>query len=240
MDDLYRDQIIDRYKNPRHKGELDPHDYTYEDDNPLCGDRIRIDVRVGPDGRVTDAAFSGVGCAISQASADLLTETIVGRSLDEVKRLGKDDILELLGRPRPGAAEVRCCRSRSSRPASWDRLGRRRTHLGPGEPVYNYRTVEPTSRAVPVVSQTIASGQRLLLTSGIFAGDLNIAEDCHCRHLFPRRRPVAARSTARRIERPARGQPILPRARPPVRRRSATSRPTRCVPKGQILLILVE
>jgi nitrogen fixation NifU-like protein len=97
MDDLYREQIIDRYKNPRHRGELDPHDYTYEDDNPLCGDRIRIDVRVGGDGKVTEAAFSGVGCAISQASADLLTETIVGKTLDDVKRLGKDDILELLG-----------------------------------------------------------------------------------------------------------------------------------------------
>ena len=97
MDDLYRDQIIDRYKNPRHKGELDPHDFSYEDDNPLCGDRIRIDVRVDANGRVTDASFSGVGCAISQASADLLTETIVGKSMEEVKRLSKDDILELLG-----------------------------------------------------------------------------------------------------------------------------------------------
>ncbi|HMK08153.1 MAG TPA: SUF system NifU family Fe-S cluster assembly protein [Anaerolineales bacterium] len=97
MDDLYRDQIIDRYKNPRHKGELDPHDFSYEDDNPLCGDRIRIDVRVDASGRVTDASFSGVGCAISQASADLLTETIVGKSMEEVKRLSKDDILELLG-----------------------------------------------------------------------------------------------------------------------------------------------
>lgn len=97
MDDLYRDEIIDRYKNPRHRGELDPHDYTYEDDNPLCGDRIRIDVRVDGEARVTEAAFSGVGCAISQASADLLTESIVGKSLDEVKRLSKDDILEMLG-----------------------------------------------------------------------------------------------------------------------------------------------
>ena len=97
MDDLYRDQIIDRYKNPRHKGELDPHDYTYEDDNPLCGDRIRIDVRVDAQGRVSEAAFSGVGCAISQASADLLTESIIGKSLDQVKQMGKDDILEMLG-----------------------------------------------------------------------------------------------------------------------------------------------
>lgn len=97
MDDLYREQIIDHYKNPRHRGVLDPHDYTYEDDNPLCGDRIRIDVRVDADNRVTEAAFSGEGCAISQASADMLTGSVVGKSLDEVRRLTKDDLLELLG-----------------------------------------------------------------------------------------------------------------------------------------------
>ena len=97
MDDLYREQIIDRYKHPRTRGTLDPHDYTYEDDNPLCGDRIRIDVRLGADKRVSEAAFSGQGCAISQASADLLTEAVVGKSLDEIKAMSKDDILEMLG-----------------------------------------------------------------------------------------------------------------------------------------------
>jgi nitrogen fixation NifU-like protein len=97
MDDLYREQIIDRYKHPRSRGTLDPHDYSYEDDNPLCGDRIRIDVCVDADGRVSAAAFSGQGCAISQASADLLTEAVVGKTLDEVKALSKEDILDLLG-----------------------------------------------------------------------------------------------------------------------------------------------
>jgi nitrogen fixation NifU-like protein len=97
MDDLYREQIIDRFKNPRSRGTLDPHDFTYEDDNPLCGDRIRIDVRVDTQNRVTAAAFSGQGCAISQASADLLTESVVGKTLDEVKQISKDDILEMLG-----------------------------------------------------------------------------------------------------------------------------------------------
>jgi len=94
---MYREQIIDRYKNPRSRGTLDPHDFTYEDDNPLCGDRIRIDVRVDADERVTAAAFSGQGCAISQAAADLLTESVVGKTLEEVKQLTKDDILEMLG-----------------------------------------------------------------------------------------------------------------------------------------------
>jgi nitrogen fixation NifU-like protein len=97
MDDMYREQIIDRYKNPLMHGELDPHDYSYEDDNPLCGDRLRIDLRVDGDGRITEAAFSGTGCAISQASADLLVESVVGKSLDEVKGLGKQDILSMLG-----------------------------------------------------------------------------------------------------------------------------------------------
>lgn len=97
MDDLYREQIIDRYKNPRMKGSLDPHDYSYEDDNPLCGDQIRIDLRVDGEGRVTEAAFSGTGCAISQASADLLLEEVIGKSLEDIKTLSKQDILELLG-----------------------------------------------------------------------------------------------------------------------------------------------
>ncbi len=97
MDDLYREVIIDRYKNPRMRGMLDPHDYTYEDDNPLCGDQIRIDLRVDENERITEAAFSGSGCAISLASADLLVESVVGKTLSEVKQLSKEDILELLG-----------------------------------------------------------------------------------------------------------------------------------------------
>ena len=97
MDDLYRELIIDRYKNPLMRGTLDPHDFSYEDDNPLCGDRIRIDLRVDDENRITEAAFSGEGCAISQASADLLIESIVGKNLNEVKALSKEDILEMLG-----------------------------------------------------------------------------------------------------------------------------------------------
>jgi nitrogen fixation NifU-like protein len=97
MDDMYREVILDHYKNPRNHGKLDPADFSFEDDNPLCGDRIRIDVRVGDDNKVKEVAFSGQGCAISQASASILTEHIIGKSLDEVKQLSKDDILEMLG-----------------------------------------------------------------------------------------------------------------------------------------------
>lgn len=97
MDDLYREVIVDRYKNPHHRGTLDPHDITFEDDNPLCGDHIRIDLRVDDDGKVSEAVFNGQGCAISQASADLLVESILGKSLGEVKALTKEDVLDMLG-----------------------------------------------------------------------------------------------------------------------------------------------
>jgi len=97
MDDLYRELIVDRYKNPQYRGRLDPHDISFEDDNPLCGDHIRIDLRVDENGQVKEAAFEGHGCAISQASADLLLESVVGKPLDEVKALTKEDVLDLLG-----------------------------------------------------------------------------------------------------------------------------------------------
>jgi nitrogen fixation protein NifU and related proteins len=97
MDDFYRELIIEHYKNPTHKGELNPNDITFEDENPLCGDQIRIDLRVGVDGVITEATFSGHGCAISQASADLLVEGVVGKTVEQVKMLNKNDVLELLG-----------------------------------------------------------------------------------------------------------------------------------------------
>jgi len=97
MDDLYREVIIEHYKNPAYRGTLDPHDLSFEDSNPLCGDHIRIDLRVDEKEVITDARFDGHGCAISQASADLLLESIIGKTLNEVKALDKDHILELLG-----------------------------------------------------------------------------------------------------------------------------------------------
>jgi nitrogen fixation NifU-like protein len=97
MDDLYREIIIERYKTPHYRGHLDPHDIFFEDDNPTCGDHIEITVQVGDDGIVKSAAFDGHGCSISQASADLLIESIHGKPMDEVKALTKDDIVELLG-----------------------------------------------------------------------------------------------------------------------------------------------
>lgn len=97
MDDLYREIIIDRYKNPQFRGHLEPHDIAFEDDNPLCGDHIRVELQVGTDGKVNQARFDGHGCAISQASADLLVESVQGKTLDEIRQLGKDYLLDLLG-----------------------------------------------------------------------------------------------------------------------------------------------
>jgi nitrogen fixation NifU-like protein len=97
MDDLYREVIIEHYKNPSYRGQLDPHDISFADNNPLCGDHIQIDLRVDKDDKITEARFDGHGCAISQASADLLLESVIGKSLDEVKALNKQHILDLLG-----------------------------------------------------------------------------------------------------------------------------------------------
>ena len=97
MDDFYRELIVEHYKNPAYKGTLDPNDFTYEDENPLCGDHIRVDLRVDENQVITEAVFSGHGCAISQASADLLLEFVIGKSLDEIKSMKKEHLLELLG-----------------------------------------------------------------------------------------------------------------------------------------------
>ncbi|HCU79683.1 MAG: SUF system NifU family Fe-S cluster assembly protein [Chloroflexi bacterium] len=97
MEDMYREVILDHYKNPRFNGELDPADISYQDDNPLCGDMIRIDLRIDDNNRVIECAFSGQGCAISQASASMLMEDIQGKSLEEIKGYTREDILDMLG-----------------------------------------------------------------------------------------------------------------------------------------------
>ncbi len=96
---IYREQIIDLYENPLNFGELGSPDFSYEEDNPLCGDVIRIDVRLDEENRVAEVSWSGEGCAISQASASLLTEEIKGMTLEEVKAFSKDELLELVGVP---------------------------------------------------------------------------------------------------------------------------------------------
>jgi nitrogen fixation NifU-like protein len=106
MEDLYREIILDHYENPRNYGVLPDADISYEDDNPLCGDRIRIDLKL-QDGRIVDVRFSGKGCAISRASASMLTERIKGATVEEARQLTRNDILEMLGIP-IGPARIKC------------------------------------------------------------------------------------------------------------------------------------
>ncbi|MFZ0544751.1 MAG: iron-sulfur cluster assembly scaffold protein [Candidatus Promineifilaceae bacterium] len=94
---MYREQIIDLYENPLNQGHIDSADFSYEEDNPLCGDVVRIDIRLDDQKRVAEVKWDGQGCAISQASASLLTEEIKGKTLDEIKAFSKDELLDLLG-----------------------------------------------------------------------------------------------------------------------------------------------
>jgi len=94
--DLYREQILDHSRHPRNFGQIDDPDITYEDSNPLCGDRVRIDLKVS-DGKIADIKFSGRGCAISQASASILTEMVKGHDLSEVQEITAQDMLDELG-----------------------------------------------------------------------------------------------------------------------------------------------
>ena len=97
MDDLYRDEILEHYRQPHNFGTLDAPDAVYEGHNPLCGDRITMMLHVDAEGNVAEVAFSGRGCAISQASASLLTDEVKGRPVAEVEAMKNQDILDLLG-----------------------------------------------------------------------------------------------------------------------------------------------
>jgi nitrogen fixation NifU-like protein len=96
VDDLYREQILDHYKNPHHWGEIDDADLEFEDTNPLCGDELKVQLKVR-DGRVADVAFSGHGCAISQASASMASDEVIGMDVDDLIRLDRAFVLDLLG-----------------------------------------------------------------------------------------------------------------------------------------------
>ncbi|HEX6818633.1 MAG TPA: iron-sulfur cluster assembly scaffold protein [Ktedonobacterales bacterium] len=106
MDDIYRQYILEHFREPRNYGHLEHPDFAATDTNPLCGDRIEIDLAV-QENRVTAVRFSGRGCAISQAAASMLTERIEGSTLDELRALRPSDILEMLG-IEIGPARQRC------------------------------------------------------------------------------------------------------------------------------------
>jgi nitrogen fixation protein NifU and related proteins len=97
MDDLYRQNILEHYKSPHHWGEWPSADLEAEDNNPLCGDELKVQLRIDEQGRVADVAFSGHGCAISQAAASMASDEVVGMPVDDLLHLDREFILELLG-----------------------------------------------------------------------------------------------------------------------------------------------
>jgi nitrogen fixation NifU-like protein len=106
MDDFYRENILDHYKYPRYQGHLENPDIKFRDVNPTCGDDITFELKIEDD-RGTDVAFSGHGCAISMASASMLAEELLGKSLDEVTAMDKQFVLDLLGIP-IGPVRLKC------------------------------------------------------------------------------------------------------------------------------------
>ncbi len=104
---MYREQILEHYKHPLNQGKLEPADAHFADNNPLCGDEIDVFLNIDSDQTITDIKFLGQGCAISTASASLLTEFVKNKSLEEVKALTRDDVFKLLGVP-ISPARVKC------------------------------------------------------------------------------------------------------------------------------------
>jgi nitrogen fixation protein NifU and related proteins len=106
--DIYRELILDYYRNPRNFGKLEKFDIDSRDTNPLCGDEIEMQIRVGDGKKIEEIKFTGKGCAISQASASMLTELAKGKQLDWVKEVAKEDVFKLLGDPELGPSRVKC------------------------------------------------------------------------------------------------------------------------------------
>jgi nitrogen fixation protein NifU and related proteins len=106
MMDLYAEEILDHYKHPRHFGHLEEPTLIFHDTNPLCGDEITLELRI-EDNKVADVSFTGQGCAISRAAASMMSEEIVGMSLDELKGWDKESILDLLG-IEVGPVRIKC------------------------------------------------------------------------------------------------------------------------------------
>ena len=106
--DIYREVILDYYRNPRNFGKLEKFDIDARDTNPLCGDEIEIQIRIGEGTKIEEIKFVGKGCAISQASASMLTELAKGKQLDWVKQVTKEDIFNMLGNPDLGPSRVKC------------------------------------------------------------------------------------------------------------------------------------
>ncbi len=94
---IYQEHILDHYEDPYHRGHCEHATHAHEDDNPLCGDVIRVELEIDDQGRVKSAWFDGDGCCISQAAASMLMEQIEGKTLEELKQFRAQDMLELFG-----------------------------------------------------------------------------------------------------------------------------------------------
>lgn len=105
--DIYREIILDYYRNPRNYGKIENPDISQKDSNPLCGDELEMNINL-KDNKVSDVKFTGKGCAISQASASMLTELIMGKDFEFVKKLTKEEILDNLGLHDLGPARIKC------------------------------------------------------------------------------------------------------------------------------------
>jgi nitrogen fixation NifU-like protein len=97
MDDLYREEILSHYKRPHNWGTLEDPDLEFEDTNPLCGDQLKVMLNVDEAGKVTDVRFDGHGCAISQAAASMASDELVGMAVDDLVKLDRSFVLDLLG-----------------------------------------------------------------------------------------------------------------------------------------------
>ena len=106
--DIYKELILDYYRNPRNFGHLDKFDISAHDTNPLCGDEVDMQVKVGDGNKIEEIRFFGKGCAISLASASMLTELAKGKELGWVKELSKEDVLKMLGNPELGPSRIKC------------------------------------------------------------------------------------------------------------------------------------
>ncbi len=105
--EIYKEIILDYYKNPRNKGTIEAPDSKARDSNPLCGDVIEMQMKFD-DGKISNIKFNGDGCAISQASASILTEIVNGKSVEEVTKMDKTLLLENLGSPNLGPVRIKC------------------------------------------------------------------------------------------------------------------------------------
>jgi nitrogen fixation protein NifU and related proteins len=104
---MYKEIILDYYKNPRNRGNIDSPDAKAKDSNPLCGDVIEMQLKFS-NNKVADIKFNGDGCAISQASASMLTELVMGKTIEEVRKIDKTVLLDNLGSPNLGAVRIKC------------------------------------------------------------------------------------------------------------------------------------